>query len=168
MSAPVPFSRFLVLFVSALGLGACQTSGLSTVSTSVCTSGQQWQGGTDGSSEMKPGASCIQCHSSQGEGPHYIVAGTVYAGQHESDDCGGVSGVLVELLDKDGKVALSATSNSAGNFYVGQGTVPKPYTARVTYKGASRLMTTPQYSGDCAACHSKTGSSDAPGRVAIP
>lgn len=168
MTAPVSLSRFLVLFAAALGLGACQSSGLTAVSTSVCASGQQWQAGTDGSSEMKPGNSCIQCHASEGEGPTFIVAGTVYAGQHESDDCGGVSGVVIDILDKDGKVTLSTTSNGAGNFYLKQGTLPKPYTARVTYKGASRLMDTPQYSGDCAACHTKTGTSDAPGRVAIP
>ncbi len=166
----MPASRFLLL--SSLPflvlLSACQTGNLATVATSVCASGQQWQGGTDGSDVMQPGTSCINCHG-QGEGPQFLVAGTVYAGQHESDLCGGVSGVKVDILDKDGNIALSATSNSAGNFFISQGhTLPKPYTARITYKGATRDMKTPQYSGDCANCHTKVGASDAPGRIAVP
>jgi hypothetical protein len=130
-----------------------------------CTSGQYWTGG-DGNS-MRPGEACIACHSSN-EGPRFSVAGTVYKSGHEYDDCDSpsASGAVVTVTDSTGNAA-SFTANGVGNFS-GNASLSFPITAVVTFGGKSRAMTTAVPSGDCNSCHTETGASSAPGRIALP
>jgi mono/diheme cytochrome c family protein len=115
---------------------------------------------------MHPGRSCISCHASKGEGPSFTVAGTVYGAAGQADDCAGVQGVTVELTDAKGAVT-TLTSNAAGNFFTEKSLV-MPYTARVLTATGERKMFGAQSNGDCAACHTATGASGAPGRILSP
>jgi hypothetical protein len=143
---------------------------LATVDTSVCLSGQQWQGGNEESTLMHPGMSCIGCHAAEGEGPSYAIAGTVYGDYDEPNDCGGVSGVIIEITGGDGTV-FELESNAAGNFRLRESQADAlvlPYTARVVDGANVRAMAAAQTSGDCASCHTSTGASGAPGRIVAP
>jgi len=134
---------------------------------SVCTSGTFWTGGDEESSSMHPGAACVSCHSQRGEGPRGI-AGTVFPTAHEPDDCNGTpgTGITVVITDATGK-EFSLRVNGAGNFY-SKGRIASPYTARVVSGSKTRVMKTPQTSGDCNSCHSEGGTSGAPGRIIAP
>jgi hypothetical protein len=112
---------------------------------------------------MEPGNACQSCHGGQ-----FGFAGTVYPTAHESTSCDGtsVSGVVVTIKGADGKT-LTMAPNSVGNFY-GSGNVAMPFTAVVSYNGATNAMTTPQTSGDCNSCHTQNGSNGAPGRIVLP
>lgn len=134
-----------------------------------CSSGSYWTGGNQGSSRMHPGLACIACHNG-GEGPTFSIAGTVYPTGHEFDDCYGTaaSGATVTVTDRNG-TSKTFTADSAGNF---SGTVNGwpvlPITASVSFGGKTRSMTTAVPSGDCNACHTLAGASNAPGRIALP
>ncbi len=140
----------------------------------VCTTGQRWTRGDDGSSSMHPGRDCIGCHTEEDEGPRFLVAGTVYATGHEPNDCYGVPravGLKVEITDASGRVYPLST-NAAGNFYLerrSSNPFVYPYTARVIdLDGNTRVMAGAQTDGDCNTCHTETGAEDAPGRIAAP
>jgi mono/diheme cytochrome c family protein len=133
-----------------------------------CTSNVVWTGGSSESPEMNPGMACIQCHTSD-DGPRFSIAGTVYPTAHEPDLCNGAdgqSGARVVITDTDGR-AIELEPNRAGNFFAEQ-RIPLPYRAKVVYMGRERVMTTPQTSGDCNACHTQSGAQDAPGRILLP
>jgi mono/diheme cytochrome c family protein len=134
---------------------------------SACTSGHY---GTDSSSEaelMSPGKVCIACHSDKGA-TSLFAAGTVYPTLHEPDLCKGAwnANLSVILIDADG-VSHTVSVNAAGNF-VRYTSFPLPYRALVVRGTDVREMNTPQYDGDCNACHSKWGGDDAPGRIVAP
>lgn len=134
-----------------------------------CSAQQWWILGDRESEAMHPGGDCIGCHADRGEGPRLQVAGTVQARVDDETDCRGVEGVLVELLDAQGTVFLSLTTNRAGNFFASSGlTGNTPYTARLTYEGRTREMSTPQTDGNCMSCHTAAGESGAPGRIQVP
>ena len=124
---------------------------------------------------MEPGNTCIGCHS-QGEGPTFSVAGTVYPTAHEPNECNGKSGVNVVITDSAGHV-FTLPTNSAGNFACGSrarqgfpacaGFTP-PYSAKVVSNGVERAMSASQTTGDCNGCHTESGANDAPGRVMAP
>ena len=135
------------------------------VDPSVCESGWRWAGGDEESASMHPGRDCIDCHQAAGEGPSYAAAGTVYASLDAADDCFGVAGALVEIVDGDGTLH-SATSNEAGSFHFG-GPIATPYTARVTFDGVVNDMLSPQTDLNCARCHTAGGVDGAPGRVTV-
>ena len=120
------------------------------------------------SPEMHPGISCITCHS-RGEGPQYVIAGTVYQDFGEADDCYGFEGADVQITDANGKV-FKLTTNKAGNFFLSArgNSVAMPFKARVVYGGNTREMMSPQGTGDCLSCHTATGSNGAPGRIVVP
>lgn len=131
-------------------------------------SGLAWIGGNKGSELMRPGWDCVSCHRKSGEGPLFLVAGTVYTGLDEPDDRFGVEGAVVQLTDATGKV-LRLTSNRSGNFMSGKNDkVAMPYAAKVLFKGAERSMAARQSTGNCAMCHTAKGVAGAPGRVVIP
>jgi hypothetical protein len=141
----------------------------------VCTSSSTWTNGNEGSDLMHPGAACINCHN-MGEGPKLVIAGTVYPTAHEPDDCNGASlagkpsitTAVVTITDATGK-ASSLPVNSAGNFSLRSRTaLAFPFTAKVDYAGATRLMQHAQTVGDCNTCHTEAGTSDAPGRIMLP
>ena len=130
-----------------------------------CSSGQTWNGGGDGSSQMNPGEACINCHS-QGEGPRFTIAGTVYPTGHEPDRCYGTSAAQVIITDAAG-ITLTLTPNSAGNFSSRMLLTP-PYNAKVVANGLTRTMAAAQTSGDCNSCHTQNGANGAPGRITLP
>jgi len=134
-----------------------------------CTSGVYWTRGDEGSSQMHPGVACVSCHARTG-GPPFPVGGTVYPTGHEYDDCDGTSaaGAVVQVTDSQG-TSQSFTVNSAGNFSGGSSTWPVfPITAKVTFQGRTRSMSTAVPSGDCNSCHTQAGANNAPGRIALP
>lgn len=148
---------------------ACGGGSLEPVAVSECASGQKWTGGNSGSELMHPGGNCIQCHSDKGEGPRFTVAGTVYAGAHEADDCAGVEGAEVVITDAQQK-SYTLKTNASGNFFLRAGDAQGfafPYSARVTYNGTQRAMSTQQSTGACASCHTAQGTSGAPGRINV-
>jgi cytochrome c553 len=135
----------------------------------VCTSKLMWTRGNSGSGSMQPGMACIACHAMGGEGPRFVLAGTVYPTAHEPDACnGGSVATMSQVVIKgaDGKT-FTLTPNAAGNFSY-QGAIATPYTARLTYMGRERAMIAAQTSGDCNGCHTQVGLMMAPGRIMLP
>jgi hypothetical protein len=135
-----------------------------------CATGTYWTDGDEESPLMHPGGDCIDCHTQKDEGPRYALAGTVMGGANDVTDCNGVDDVTVEILDKDGAVALTLTSNAAGNFFSNSALADTqlPYTARVTKDGQTREMATPQTEQNCMACHTEEGAGGASGRIRAP
>jgi hypothetical protein len=143
----------------------------------VCTSGQSWTGGTQGSSRMQPGEACVACHS-RDDGPRYAAAGTVYPTGHEprlcngADGTGSARGATVVVVDAANRT-FTAAVNSAGNFSLG-GAMTPPLKAKVVFMGRERLMIAAVPSGDCNGCHTQagtttvTGAVKAPGRILLP
>jgi hypothetical protein len=117
---------------------------------------------------MNPGTACIACHAS-GEGPLFVLAGTVYSSANEADNCGGAStGLTVVITDANGAVT-NLTPNELGNFYLERATVALPFTAKVVNAaGMERAMAAAQMSGDCNSCHTQSGAQGAPGRIMAP
>ena len=137
-----------------------------------CTSNSYWTQGNEGSSTMHPGRACIACHQTTGgEAPTFAIAGTAYPTGHEYDDCYGTAaqGATVTVTDKN-NVSRSFTVNSAGNFYgsAGGGWPAFPIRAQITLGGKTRAMSGAVSSGDCNSCHTLPGTSNAPGRIALP
>lgn len=135
----------------------------------VCTSGKT--GTTSGSSSMRPGEACIACHAKGGDGPRDTFMGTIYPTAHEPNDCVGAAstkytGVQIIATDSQ-KHSVTLTPNSAGNF-MGNATLSGAYTIKITYQGRERDMVTAQTNGDCNACHTETGTNNAPGRIMLP
>jgi hypothetical protein len=134
----------------------------------VCTSGQHWTGGDNGSSLMHPGAACIDCHSRRG-GPALVVGGTVFPTAHEPTDCYGASSAQVILVDSRNQTFMLSVGVS-GNFYLRarSGSFAPPFHAKVVAGGRERAMSAAQMTGDCNSCHTVTGANQAPGRIMLP
>jgi len=157
-----------------------------TTWTATCLSGRYWDstsegdededdddhkdsdGELEGSSLMTPGQDCITCHR-QDEGPTYSVAGTVFEGYHDMNDCYGVSGAIVRIVDANG-VTIDLSTNETGNFYrpASRGRIATPYTASVIYQGREVPMVGPQTDLNCATCHTVQGEQGASGRIIVP
>lgn len=148
----------------------------------LCTSGTMLDPNHQPSPEMSPGRACIGCHveentasGEEGDAPVFTFAGTVYPTGHEPDFCSGApaAGAVVDIIDARG-VKFSAIVNDGGNFYDDLPGFVFPYTARITFRGKTRVMLEPQQSGDCNACHTQEGtdpddpSHPAPGRILLP
>ncbi len=138
------------------------------VSTNECSTGLKWVGGNEESHLMRPGADCIGCHTAEGEGPKFLVAGTIFDRLDEPDDCFGVSDVTVEIRDAEGN-RWERTTNNAGNFWVddSDGPLALPLTATVIADGVERAMLSEVASGACATCHTQGGANQAAGRIVI-
>ncbi len=142
-----------------------------------CLTGKKWNPNSPEGSQMNPGLACIQCHKSEGEGPIFKVAGTVYASGHEDNYCYGVSvtspdyaDVVVEITDNNG-VVYNLKPGTTGNFSLSKAGFAYPYKARVVSGKGERLMNAEQTDGDCNGCHNAAGGgngSTAPGRIVIP
>lgn len=168
----------LLLTIAALSAGCAPEPGVDLSGTTgptptpvsnPCVSGTWWSSGNNGSSRMHPGMDCIGCHDS-GDGPTFVVAGTVYGAWGQSDDCNGAQGLTVEITDANG-VVYPLTSNSAGNFYLKASDAPAflmPFTARVTDGTKVNAMAASQMTGACNSCHTSSGTAGAPGRVVTP
>lgn len=140
----------------------------SWAASGTCSSGQWWSHeGLTAASTMHPGYDCVGCHA-QESGPGFAYAGTVYPTLHDPDDCRGVPGVKVEILDGDGAVVSHATTNAGGNFSIG-GPYVDGYRTRLTYEGRTREMVIPAFGNkSCNTCHGPAGTEGAPGRVVAP
>lgn len=116
-----------------------------------------------------PGAACMGCHASNASA--FSVAGTVFTTQNEPDNCVGVEGAHVVIIDATGQ-AHSLATNAVGNFAaLDSEYIPFPYRAMVVRGSKIREMQTPQSNGDCNSCHASPGQStgpDAPGRIMAP
>jgi hypothetical protein len=135
----------------------------------VCTSKTTWTRANHGDQKMNPGLACITCHTSMNKGPRFALAGTLFPTAHEPDLCNGgtvVTGARVVITGSNGQTQ-TLTPNTAGNFSF-EGTIAKPYTAKVTYMGRERVMVESQTSGDCNDCHAQNGAMKAPGRIMVP
>jgi hypothetical protein len=128
-----------------------------------CSSGKTYVGDED--PRMRPGEACVECHRSQGEGPLFAIAGTVFPSGHEPDDCVGSpqADIRVVVTDANG-VEHQLSVNSSGNFMY-QGALTPPYTAKVISADGERLMYGAQTIGDCNTCHTQAGLNGAPGRI---
>ena len=115
----MPHVRQLLL---GLALAGCDQSGTSPLGVPLDD-----LAGFSGVPVMQPGADCMQCHRSGGNGAERVwtAAGTVFP---RPDACPldggpgcltGVQGVQVLLTDANGQ-QLTLTTNSAGNFYTDQ------------------------------------------------
>ncbi|MDP2339646.1 MAG: carboxypeptidase-like regulatory domain-containing protein [Deltaproteobacteria bacterium] len=133
-----------------------------------CSTQQWWFRGDRESAAMRPGYDCVDCHRARRDGPIDDVMGTVFFGVDDEDDCRGIPGVRVDILDADGNLAFSTTTNSGGNFRASSAAMPSPYFARVSYEGRVREMATSQTDGSCNRCHTQAGIEDAPGRIMLP
>jgi hypothetical protein len=137
-----------------------------------CTSGSFWTLGNTKSTNMNPGLACKACHVTNSFFNDDQFMGTVFPTLHEQDLCNAEppADVQVEIIDKNGAVALTLTPDSpSGDFHSFFITsVQTPYTARVTNNGKTNEMTTPQTDGDCNGCHTEQGKSGAPGRIYWP
>jgi len=128
----------------------------------------KWTLGDRESPLMHPGMSCIDCHA-KGEGPRFLIAGTVFQSLAEADDVYGVKDVTVQITDAKGKV-FKLTTNASGNFFLEArgNTLTAPFTAKVIVNGKERAMGSPQSSGSCNVCHTAKGVNGAPGRIIVP
>ncbi|MBS2019568.1 MAG: hypothetical protein JST00_42295 [Deltaproteobacteria bacterium] len=149
--------------------GSCAAGGKSDYDTPVvCTSNTRWTRGDRGSNLMHPGMPCIDCHSTEREGPIYSVAGTLYPTAHEPDDCNGLSNASAKIVitGADGKTTTLSV-NAAGNFF-SRTKIAMPYKAKVVSGDKVREMKDATDNGDCNACHTEKGAEKAPGRVMAP
>lgn len=133
----------------------------------MCMSGTAWVGGEVESTRMHPGRDCLGCHQSRNEADEVTLAGTVFGGLTEFDDCFGVEGVTLQITDANGGT-IEVVSNTAGNFVLENTAVATPYTAKLIYEGRERAMATPQTVLSCNSCHTVTGLNGAPGRILAP
>ena len=132
------------------------TSDATSEETSECLSGYKWIGGDEDAPTMRPGHQCLECHKEEGA-PEYAFAGTIYSGPIEADDCFGEEGATIRLVDDNGDT-WEATSNEAGNFYLGLSNNPVAYpaTAYVISGGVESKMNDEVYQGECNKCHDAT------------
>jgi mono/diheme cytochrome c family protein len=161
--------RLVAITLLTLLATACNSEGGNqTTADNTCSAKVAWSGGDHGSSEMRPGGDCIGCHKSRGEGPNYVVAGTIYGDIADHDNCEGKSAITVQITGADGKVT-SVTSNAAGNFSLSnsKGSVKFPYTVQLLYNGKKYgAMATKVSDGSCNTCHTATGKTEGPaGRI---
>lgn len=157
-------SLALACLLVIAGIAACGPAG-----PEVCSTNSAWSGGDEESPLMHPGGDCIGCHTENGEGPRFLLAGTVMNSYKDDTDCNGIAGVQVEITDANNQV-FTMTTNKAGNFYLpfAMGPVALPFKAKLSHDGRERAMMTPQSVGACATCHTAAGANGAPGRILAP
>lgn len=120
--------------------------------------------------EHRPGQPCITCHG--GSGPAHLqlsVGGTVY--QYQGGGGGGVEGATVQVEDVDGHIH-TATTNSAGNFYIALSDFAPHYPTQMTVTSPDgstsiQMLTHVGRDGSCADCHTPTAGPNSAGPVYI-
>jgi hypothetical protein len=154
---------------------ACGNSGTNDdggggLDVQTCTSKAGWTGGLQGSTAMTPGRACIECHSTTPSAPRYAIAGTIFPGLHDPDDCNGVDGLgfaVAFFSDSGAELGPRVQLNRVGNdFYTGP--VPAQYRVKVIAQGVELVMQSPVTNGDCNFCHTASGKSGASGRLTKP
>jgi hypothetical protein len=115
----------------------------------------------------RPGQPCLVCHGAEGPSSHLlVVAGTVYGTQRGSPPSLGAR-VIVE--DVDG-TSFSATTNSAGNFYISDHdwSPTFPLLVEVAHGADTRPMVTYiARDGSCSSCHGALPTPSSPGPVYV-
>lgn len=115
--------------------------------------------------EMLPGRVCQECHQEGGEAlSTFSASGTVYGTREGKCGDTGVEGVKVEILDAEGNVQVTLTTNAVGNFYTSQ-PITLPMRAKLSLGEKTAVMGSAMELGACAACHKGTPESGAPGRI---
>lgn len=145
-------------------------AGAAQASPAVCATGKVVSPTSARQSALtNPGTACLGCHASNASS--FSVAGTVFTTSNEPNDCVGVAGAHVIIIDATGQ-AHSLATNAVGNFAaLDSEYIPFPYRAMVVRGGNIREMQTPQSNGDCNSCHagpSRSTARDAPGRILAP
>jgi hypothetical protein len=154
-----------VLFAILLVIG-CTDDDETNAPPAVCSTQSAWLLGDEESPLMHPGGACIDCHSAE-EGPRFTVAGTVMASFMDDTNCNGVAGVTIRVTGSDNQL-VELTSNRAGNFFLENRAIARPFTVELVHEGRSRRMMTPQTDGDCNGCHTAQGDAAIPGRILVP
>lgn len=122
----------------------------------------------------RPGQPCLTCHG--GDGPAsttFAVAGTVFKTADARD---GIAGVTVTVVDSSSTpVQKSATTNAAGNFFIGNGNFTPVFPLhdiKLDYPGLSNpqiMHTRVGRDGSCGSCHfdapGGTEARDTPGHI---
>ena len=140
----------------------CTDETTEVVGKDVCYSEQRWVGGKRGSPEMYPGRDCVGCHL-ENVGPSLAVGGTIYSyiidrpeifEVQTGEDCFGLEGVLVRIVDGNGQV-FEVTTNRAGNFFVegNPDEFAKPFRVQLEMGDIAPSMSTQPVYGGCARCH---------------
>jgi hypothetical protein len=115
----------------------------------------------------RPGQPCLICHGGLGPASHeFSVAGTVYAVRSQSAPA---IGAQVQIEDINGSF-FTATTNSAGNFYISSDTWQPTYPTQmqVSLGGLSQQMATHAgRNGSCAGCHTSPQGPTSPGAVYV-
>ncbi|MCA9609911.1 MAG: hypothetical protein KC619_30150 [Myxococcales bacterium] len=114
----------------------------------------------------RAGQPCLLCHSSSGgEGPHFVVAGTVYG----TDGVTGRGGVRVTLTDVTGDV-WELLTNEAGNFMIDEREWSPVFPLSVDLSDGTHQigMRSPiSREGSCAHCHRAELSATSAGPVEV-
>jgi hypothetical protein len=132
-----------------------------------CVLGSAGAGAAIPGPNMAPGAACVSCHKATFAKSLYM-AGTVFTGLHEPDNCKGVSGLKVVVTDAQGK-QVSFDTNASGNFVTTSATsFTMPFRVAVVNGTKMRKMVGEVSSGDCNSCHNAAGKNGAPGRIQAP
>jgi hypothetical protein len=135
-----------------------------------CTSKSAWMNGLKGAPEMTPGRACMACHATTPATPQYTIAGTIYSGLHDPDDCNGADGlgIAVAILDDNGtELGPRLQVNRVGNFFA-ERIMPARYRVEVIAGRGRSVMQTPVTNGDCNSCHTAAGTLGARGRMLKP
>lgn len=101
----------------------------------------------------RPGQPCMTCHGGLGPGPDFEIAGTVFETETAATPA---KGAVVTLKDATGATQTIST-NTAGNFYISQGSYTPTYPLHVQVDGKP-MKTTIGRRGGCADCHRGGGS----------
>lgn len=160
----------LLALTSACVPDVTEAPGDDSTPSEECVSGLAWIGGNEESPLMNPGRDCLGCHQELGvEQEEVVLAGTVFAGVNEPDDCFGMPGVTVQITDSTNTV-FETVSNEAGNFILSSadGVITPPYSAKLLFEGRERKMGVMQSSLSCNSCHTQSGFEGAPGRILAP
>jgi hypothetical protein len=115
----------------------------------------------------RPGQPCLVCHGAGGPSSTlFVLAGTVYAKQGESAPAVGAN----VIIEDSTSTFYSATTNSAGNFYITPDDwMPTlPAQASVQMGQTTQQMTTHiGRDGSCAGCHALKTGPTSPGPVYV-
>jgi mono/diheme cytochrome c family protein len=161
-------ARLACALGAALLLGACQRIDVGQVGnggpSGESPRGRGGEDEDDEGREHRPGSRCGDCHSEEsgGEGPAFVLAGTVYA---RASDPVGAEGAIVHVVDAAGH-DFGLSTYRGGNFMVSRDQLPWPlvFPLRVDVTladGTNRVMRSRiQREGSCAGCHAFAGADE--------
>ena len=116
----------------------------------------------------RPGQPCTTCHDgATGNPPKFTVAGTIFVDEQGKSPA---NGAVITLTDATNKTH-TATTNTAGNFYVQPSEFTPAYPMRVSVAyGKITIVMKSEVGRDasCAGCHTYPASPTSPGLVFIP